>query len=75
MKKYAFFAHFNRVAMQRGQRACWSIHYRGKCHQAVEIVFRVPVKTQFKPEGQQPRATLRGRASRVYSDGSSVVVQ
>jgi hypothetical protein len=75
MKKYAFFAHFNRVAMQRGQRACWTVHFRGKCMQAVEVVFRVPLKTRFVPDGRQPRATLRGYATRAYFDGSSVVVQ
>lgn len=74
MRKYAFFAHFNRIAMQRGESRVWTVHYRGACMPASEIVFRVPCKTRFAPDGRQPRATIRGYATKVYNDGSAVVI-
>jgi hypothetical protein len=74
MKKYAFFAHFNRIAMQRGDKACWTVHFRGACLPAVEVDFKVPVSTRFRPEGTQPRATLRGMATSVVYNGERLVV-
>ncbi len=71
---YSFFAHFNRIAMQRGDKACWTVHFRGACLPAVEVNFKVPVITRFKPDGRQPRATLRGKASRVVYSGDNLVV-
>ena len=74
VKRYAFFAHFNRIAMQRGDRACWTVHYRGGCYPAVEINFEVAVKTRFRSAGQQPRATLRGKAARLTYQGERIVL-
>ncbi len=74
MKRYAFFAHFNRIAMQQGKENCWTIHFRGACIPAAELVFNVPVKTRFLPHGRQPRATLRGRASEIICTGNRVEV-
>ena len=65
MKRYRFFAHFNRVNMQRGNPNVWTVHFRGTCVQAREIVFRVFVRTRFKPNGRQPRAVLLGMAKTV----------
>lgn len=73
-KEYAFFAHFNRIAMQRGDRACWTVHYRGVCHPAVEIRFEVAVNSRYVAKGQQPRATLRGKARKLVYDGETIVL-
>lgn len=72
--KYSFFAHFNRVSMQRGERTVWTVHFRGACLPAHEVEFRVPVKTRFRPEGSQPRATLRGKACSANYDGTTLVI-
>jgi len=74
MRAYAFFAHFNRVAMQRGSDACWTVHFCGTCYPATEIKFDVPVVTRYKPNGAQPRATLRGRAQHLVYDLETRVV-
>jgi hypothetical protein len=73
-KEYSFFAHFNRIAMQRGDKACWTVHYRGGCYPAIEIDFQVPVKTRYNPGGPQPRATLRGKARKLIYKGSAIVL-
>lgn len=76
MKQYVFFAHFNRVNMQRGKSRVWTLHFRGMCMQAEKIVFHVPLETAYKPKGVQPKATLRGKAGHVFasSSGHSLVV-
>lgn len=74
-RRYAFFAHFNRVNMQRGDARVWTVHYRGVCYQATEIVFWVPVRTRYVANGKQPRATLRGYARHVAFEGTIVVVR
>jgi hypothetical protein len=74
-KRYAFFAHFNRVNMQRKLPQVWTVHFRGTCYQVEGIEFKVPTITRFVPEGKQPRATMRGRAAQVIvSKGQAVVV-
>ena len=73
-KRYAFFAHFNRIAMQRGDKACWTVHFRGACLPAVEVDFKVPVSTRFRPNGRQPRATIRGWAHSANYNGERLVV-
>jgi hypothetical protein len=65
VKQYRFFAHFNRVNMQRGNPLVWTVHFRNLCIQARELVFRVSVSTRFRPEGRQPRAVLIGDARAV----------
>lgn len=74
MKQYAFFAHFNRINMQRGDPKVWTVHFRGQCIQASNIRFEVPMTTRYRPTGAQPRATLRGKASDVRFEGETVVV-
>ncbi len=76
MKAYRFFAHFNRVNMQRGNPKVWTIHVRGQCIQAEQITFRVSLETSYKPNGAQPRATLRGRCHTIIasSDGKRLIV-
>jgi hypothetical protein len=74
-KRYAFFAHFNRVNMQRKLPQVWTVHFRGTCYQVEGIDFKVPTSTRFIPDGKQPRATMRGLASNVIvSKGQAVVV-
>lgn len=73
-KSYRFFAHFNRIAMQRGSPKVWTVHFRGQCIPAEHVVFMTPVTTQYRPHGPQPRATLRGAAAQVYWAGDSLVV-
>jgi hypothetical protein len=72
MKKYKFFAHFNRINMQRGLPKVWTIHFRGQCIQAESITFKVPVKTHFRPKARQPRAILIGKAKSI-NIGTKVV--
>lgn len=67
MRRYRFFAHFNRNNMQRGNPRVWTLHVHGRCLQAEQITFKVPLKTRYCPNGQQPRATLRGYCSVVLS--------
>ena len=74
-KEYASFAHFNRIAMQRGDKACWTVHYRGTCYPAIELRFEVAVTTKFLPNGRQPRATLRGKARKLVYEGSTIVLR
>jgi hypothetical protein len=76
MKGYKFYAHFNRVAMQRGQSKVWSLHVKGVCMQAESIKFNVPLTTRFVAGGRQPRATLRGTLHSVIesSDGNRLIV-
>jgi hypothetical protein len=62
MKAFKFFAHFNRIAMQRNEPNKWTIHWRGTCYPATNIEFNVPVHTVFRPYGRQPRARLIGMA-------------
>jgi len=59
---WKFFAHFNRINMQRGNPNVWTVHFRGTCFQAQEIIFNVPSRTTFNPKGRQPRAKIAGRA-------------
>jgi hypothetical protein len=47
-RAYKFFAHFNRINMQRGDPKVWTVHYQGTCHQTEEIEFYVPVKTRYR---------------------------
>lgn len=74
-KRYAFFAHFNRINMQRGLPQVWTVHFRGTCYQCEQIIFNVPTRTTYRPDGQQPRAKMRGMATsvRVGTDGIAVV--
>lgn len=61
--------------MQRGNPNVWTVHFRGTCYQGQEVIFQVPLKTRYRADGKQPRATLRGMARRVYSDGVALIVQ
>lgn len=73
-KRYVFFAHFNRVNMQRGVPEVWTVHFRGQCIQCREIKFRINVSTRYRKDGKQPRAILRGMAAEVYTiDGITTV--
>lgn len=76
MKGYRFFAHFNRINMQRGDPNVWTLHFRGMCMQAESIKFNVPIQTDYKPNGRQPRATLRGTCVKVLgsSDDKRLIV-
>jgi hypothetical protein len=74
-KTYSFFAHFNRISMQRGLRAVWTVHFRGACYPANEVLFKVPIHTRFRPEGRQPRAVLLGRAERLVYAGSTIILK
>ena len=73
-KQYRFFAHFNRINMQRGDPKVWTVHFRGQCIQGEGIEFNVPVRTRYRPEGKQPRAVLIGSASRVFVDCTEDIV-
>jgi hypothetical protein len=77
VRRYRFFAHFNRINMQRGNPNVWTLHFRGMCFQAESIKFNVPITTDFKPNGRQPRATLRGECHVVLSssDDKRLIVQ
>jgi hypothetical protein len=75
VKRYSFFAHFNRVNMQRKLAQVWTVHFRGTCYQVESIKFKVPTTTRFVPEGRQPRATMRGLASTVTVSNGQAVVQ
>jgi hypothetical protein len=73
-KSWAFFVHFNRVNMQRGDPRVWTIHFRGTCYQVEDFSTFVPMHSSYRPDGQQPRATMRGKASEVtVSDGVGVI--
>ena len=74
-RKYKFFAHFNRINMQRGNPNIWTVHYRGQCIQTKGINFRVPVLTKYKPDGRQPRAVLEGYANQCYNDGNYCILR
>lgn len=74
-KQYAFFAHFNRINMVRKLPQVWTVHFRGTCYQVKGIEFKVPTITRFVPEGKQPRATMRGLASKVVVANGQAVVQ
>lgn len=65
MKRYRFFAHFNRVNMQRKLLKVWTVHFRGQCIQAEGLRFDVPVETKYRPNARQPRAVLIGTAHEV----------
>lgn len=72
MKAGKFFAHFNRIAMQRGEKKkLWTVHWRGACIPAANIEFNVPLRTVFRDYGRQPRARLIGFANnvQVFKDG------
>ena len=76
MKRYRFFAHFNRINMQRGDPKVWTVHIKGTCLQAEEVKFKVPVETRYVPNGRQPRATLRGWCHSIIasSDNKRLIV-
>lgn len=65
VSRYRFFAHFNRVNMQRGLRTVWTVHFRGQCIPAQEVVFKTALTTRYRAEARQPRAILCGRAKTV----------
>lgn len=60
-KPKKFVLHFNRINMQRGNPAVWTVHNSEGCHQAEEVVVKVPLETRYRPNGRQPRAVLTGR--------------
>ena len=62
-KRYSFFCHFNRPAMQQGKLVVWSVHFRGACYQASKLYINVPVESKYVKDGRQPRATFRGKAA------------
>lgn len=72
--KYRFFAHFNRVNMQRGLPQVWTVHFRGTCYQTEQLIFTVPVRTRYRPDSRQPRAILIGVASSVNTDTPGTIV-
>jgi len=71
---WRFFAHFNRINMQRGDPRVWTVHFRGQCIQCEEIIANVPTYTEYKPNGKQPRAKIRGRAHYVELTGGKAAV-
>jgi hypothetical protein len=75
-RMYKFKLHFNRINMQRGLAAVWTVHYRGQCVPAVNVTLHVPVKTTFRPLGAQPRAWFEGYGilERI-SEGNYVIMQ
>jgi hypothetical protein len=75
MKQYSFFAHFNRVNMQRGDSRVWTVHFRGVCYQTEVIEFHVPMTTKFDKDGRQPRATLRGKARQIFVEAHGKSIQ
>jgi hypothetical protein len=76
MRKYKFFAHFNRINMQRGDPRVWTVHFRGQCIPCTSITFTVPTYTTYDPDGKQPRAKMVGHARSVIisGDGGATII-
>jgi hypothetical protein len=60
MRPRKFKLHFNRINMQRGLDAVWTIHLSNRCLPAKSVHVEVPVATVFRPNGRQPRAWFSG---------------
>lgn len=65
-----FKLHFNRIAMQRGDRKVWSIRLSDRCLHAEHIVVDVPLKTVYKATAQQPRAFFVGEGRGYWVEDS-----
>ena len=57
MKKYRFFFHYYK------RYKCMSIHYKGTCLRANDIVCNVPIETKWNKT--QPNLVMRGFAESV----------
>jgi hypothetical protein len=70
--------HFNRVNMQRGDARVWSAHTSKSCNMAevVEVRHRgkIVLRTEFSPNGKQPRAKLITNGT-VKFEGNTAVVE
>lgn len=56
-KKYRFFYHYYK------QYNCLSVHFRGKCYKAANVICKVP--TESKWNKTQPNLVMRGFAKEV----------
>lgn len=72
-----FHIHFNRIAMQRGDAAVWSVQTSKGCYHGKEVIVNAPIRTTYKPEKRQnPRAFFSGdgditvRKGVIYIDGN-----
>lgn len=68
-----FEIHFNRINMQRKSLKVWTVHTSKGCIQTKNIKCYVPLVTQFKPDGRQPRAKLLGKGD-IYVDKDTVFI-
>jgi len=59
-KPYRFWFHYNKPMSRKIGMAVWTVHWRGKCYQALNIKCNTITETHEK--SRQPHAVVRGMA-------------
>lgn len=73
MKKYRWFAHYNKPLSQRKGKVMWSLHFKGECHFSEEIQF--VVKSMItKVNKRQPHAVIQGYANEIVITRKAITV-
>jgi hypothetical protein len=67
MKKYRFFTHYNK------QHDKMTVHFRGKCYIAKDIVCNPAVETKWNDT--QPRLVLRGWCSSIEVSIDKIIIK
>jgi hypothetical protein len=73
-----FYIHFNRIAMQRGDKRVWSIRTSKGCLHAERVICLVPLETVYKAtQKNNPRAFFKGRGKGYWIEdaaGSALLI-
>ena len=74
MRTYKTIMHFNKPGSHKGTP--WTIHFRGICYLVKEIVCKVPMKSEWKPEKKSnPRAFFTANVSIIIITGGVATLQ
>jgi len=69
---HRFYFHFNKPESLRQKKTLWSVHWKGSCYIAEQIVCKVSCES--KANKRQPFAVMRGFANSVTVENGRVVI-
>lgn len=66
-RRYKFNIHYNKPESKRRGVTIWTVHYKGQCHLAENVICSIPIKT--KSRSSQPRGVMEGSAAELIQAG------
>ncbi len=72
-KAYKFWVHYNKPLSLKAGVPIWTVHYRGKCYYAENVICKSNINTRTR--ATQPRGVFEGRAKKIVQAGKLITIQ